>query len=82
MAITELCLTINDLADVTNPSGDAPMLSDWIVGALFTGTYTSLGSNVIGGTHALELDGQNTGCLFEFGASQDNYIFYYVLISR
>jgi len=82
----EVCLKINDLAGIDNPSDDAPQLREWIAAPDFVGTYTNSPVELVGGanatTEAPEVNGKVTGCVYEYSGGQDTYRFYYILIAR
>ncbi len=82
-----VCMQINRIQDITNTGNDAPQQTEVIEGSAYTGSYsTTVNSAFIGGTNAgvesTEAQGKAAGCIFEYGASQDKYHFYQVLISR
>lgn len=83
-----ICLQINKLQGITNPSGDAPRMREIIKGDAFTGTYVSAGinTNLIGGTNttneAPEVEGKAAGCVYEFGGAPAGYVYYQVLVTR
>lgn len=82
-----VCLQINKLQDITNPSDDAPRMLDVTEGDEFDGTFSStINANLIGGSDATneapEVDGKPAGCVFDFGGGQNEYFFYQVLIAR
>ncbi len=82
-----VCLQVNAIQKITNPSGDAPQQQEILDGETFTGTYSStINSRLIGGTDAVneapQLNGKSAGCLFEFGSGQNKYYFYQVLLAR
>ncbi len=82
-----ICLQINKIQGITNPSNDAPRQSEILEGSEFTGSYSSTINSVsIGGTNttneAPQVKGKEAGCVYEFGSSQNIYHFYQVLVSR
>ncbi len=82
-----ICLQINRIQGITNPSNDAPRQSEILEGLAFTGSYSStINSVYIGGTNASnespQVKEKSAGCVFEFGSSQNTYHFYQVLIAR
>ncbi len=82
-----VCLQINKIQGITNPSNDAPRQSEILEGSEFTGTYSAtINSVFIGGTNALnespQVKDKSAGCVFEFGSSQNIYHFYQILIPR
>ncbi len=82
-----VCLQINKIQGITNPSGDAPRVLELTYGSEFTGSYDSaVNTTIIGGTDAVneapQVAGKSAACVFEFGGGQDTYQFYQVLIPR
>ncbi len=82
-----VCLQINRVQGITNPSNDAPMQLEILEGSEYTGSYSAtVNSSSIGGTNTVnespQVKGKEAGCVFEFGSGQDTYFFYQVLISR
>ncbi len=82
-----VCLQINKIQGITNPSGDAPRLLELTYGSEYTGSYDSVvNSTILGGTNATneapQVTGKSAGCVFEFGGGQDTYQFYQILIPR
>lgn len=73
-----LCLKINDIVGITNPSGDAPLDTDGFSTEKFNGSYTQDGE--IGSS--LEFGGKLAGCFKDTKAEPDTYNFYQVLIAR
>jgi hypothetical protein len=74
----DVCIKVNDLMNVTNPSGVPPVDGDSDDTA-FAGVYTwtkSLGDEA----GSADLTGQRTGCFFDTAGTQ--YIFYGVLLGR
>lgn len=74
----DVCIEVNDLLGVTNPSGVPPVDGDSDATA-FAGVYTwakTLGDEV----GSADLSGQRTGCFFDTAGNQ--YIFYGVLLGR
>lgn len=81
-----VCLQINAIAHITNPSGDAPRQNEIYQGTGFDGTYTPLSGSYIGGTNAVnespQVAGKPAGCVYEFGGGQNTYYAYKVLLAR
>ena len=76
-----VCVAINDLLDIENPSDQPPIESGSHSGR-FTGVYSPAG-NILLGEVALELVGHKAGCYQDNGGfSEDAYIFYRTLIAR
>lgn len=82
-----ICLQINKIQGIDNPSGDAPKQNTVTEGDAYDGTFQSSGLNLfeIGGTdtsnEAPEVYGKQAGCVHEF-RSEDRYQFYHVLVAR
>ena len=83
----DVCLEINKIQGIANPSGDAPQQRWLLTGAAFTGPYsTTINADQIGGTDAIneapQLKGKAAGCFYEFGSGSPKYNFYQILIAR
>ncbi|MCB1651154.1 MAG: hypothetical protein KDI46_03790 [Alphaproteobacteria bacterium] len=81
-----LCLAVNDLIGIQNPSDDAPRLKEWLSGGIFTGTFGTPTADLVGGSNATneapQVNGKAGGCVFEFNGGQNTYHFYYILLAR
>ncbi|MBI1300750.1 MAG: hypothetical protein GC137_03735 [Alphaproteobacteria bacterium] len=82
-----VCLQINKIQGITNPSNDSPRMLDVTEGDEFDGTFSStINSNLIGGSDATneapQVAGKPAGCVYDFGGGQNQYYFYQVLIAR
>lgn len=82
-----VCLQVNTIQRITNPSGDAPQIEEVLDDEDYAGTLsTTLNARIFGGTDAVneapEVRGKPAGCIFEFGSGQNKYHFYQILISR
>lgn len=81
-----VCLQINAIEGITNPSGDAPQQNEVTNGTGFKGDYSAVNLSFIGGTNAAnespQVAGKTAGCVYEFGGGQNTYYFYYVLLGR
>lgn len=84
-----VCLQINSLQKITNPSNDAPRMRRVILGDEFDGSYVTSGLNtdLIGGTdstnEAPEVSGKSAACVYEFnGTPAPSYVYYQVLLER
>ena len=82
-----VCLQVNKIQGITNPSGAAPQQLEILEGSAYTGSYsTTINAVSLGGTNATneapQVKGKSAGCIFEFGSGQNNYFFYQVLIPR
>jgi len=76
-----VCVAINDLLGVENPSSNPPIENSSHSGR-FTGPYSPAG-NILLGNEALELVGQKAGCYQDnTGYSDEAYIFYRTLVAR
>lgn len=78
------CLQINNLNNITNPSGVPPEESYDETAPTFSGTYTAITDPELGETASgLPLVGHTTGCFKNTsGVWTNSYIFYHVLIAR
>ncbi len=84
-----VCLQINSLQKITNPSNDAPRMRRIITGDEFDGSYVTSGLNtdLIGGSNvtneAPEVAGKSAACIYEFnGTPSAGYVYYQVLLER
>lgn len=83
-----VCIEINKIQKITNPSEDAPQMNRIIEGDAFDGTFvtTGINSNQIGGSNATneapEVNGKSAACVYEFGGSPASYVYYQVLLER
>ena len=73
----EICIMINDLLDVDNPTGEPPVVAAFTTAPAFAGTY-SVPAHTIGATGALLA--QQAACLFDTNGA--DYVFYQILIPR
>lgn len=83
----DICLAINTLQDITNPSGDAPQQKVFETDTKYIGTITAGDTDaLIGGTNvtdqAPEVKGKSAACVYEFGGTGNTYYFYQVLLAR
>ena len=83
----DLCLAINKLQDITNPSGAAPQQKTFETGTKFTGSITAGDiESIIGGTDATDespqVERKSAGCIYEFGGGSNTHYFYQVLLPR
>ncbi|MFA5592528.1 MAG: hypothetical protein WC989_04360 [Micavibrio sp.] len=81
----DVCLTINDMLRVSNPSGSPPHEGGYCLGGghKFEGEYPACGNNPIGYSESA-LVGKRAGCRRSGNASSgaEQYSFYRVLIAR
>lgn len=82
-----LCLEINNIQKIPNPSGAPPKQQDFTEGTGFTGSFSADANNtLIGGsnpiTEAPQLKNKEAGCLKEYGNGQNNNFYYQVLLAR
>lgn len=81
----QTCLQVNALQDVDNPSEAPPRQNGVLLTPAFSGTFSAVNPNIIGGSNATnessQLKGKSTGCLYDFGAG-NHTVFYQVLIAR
>ncbi len=80
-----ICLQINKIQNITNPSNDAPRMLDILEGSAFTGAYSAtVNASSIGGTdvtdEAPQVKGKGAGCVYD--VTDDIYYFYQILIPR
>ena len=73
-----LCLQMNKMLGIANPSGDAPV-DDASPVARFAGSYASAAADNLIGNAAAGLAGQKSGCRKD---AAGDYYFYHVLIAR
>ncbi len=79
-----VCVQINELSGVTNPSGNPPQEDFDSTAAAFTGSFSAATDPEIGeGASGSNLERHATGC-FETtsGAWNGSYVFYHALLSR
>lgn len=82
-----ICLQVNKILGITNPSGALPQQYEFNHGSPYTGSFTANISNqYIGGAHAAnespQVRGQQAGCIYEFGGGQNTVYYYHVLLPR
>lgn len=73
------CLDINNLARVTNPSGEPP-IDDIGAAGEYKGNFNSAAGDDMIGDQATQLARHKTGC--HQNSADDKYFFYHVLIAR
>ncbi len=83
----DICIAINRIQDIENPSADAPRQLDFVDDTPYIGSYPNVGANaLIGGTNATneapQVRGKTSGCVYVFGGGRDTYHFYQALIIR
>lgn len=80
----QVCLQINNLSNITNPSGAAPEEDIDDSATVFTGAFTAIASPEIGDyATGTGLVGHTAGCFQDVAGSwRDSYIFYQVLYGR
>ncbi len=82
-----ICLQVNKILNITNPSDALPQQNEVDVGVEYTGSFTANTANeYIGGTNATnespQVRGQQAGCVYEFGSGQNNVFYYHALLPR
>lgn len=82
-----LCLQVNKILDIINPSGALPQQNAVDVGPEYTGSFTANAANeYIGGTNATneapQVRGQQAGCVYEFGGGSNTVFYYHALLPR
>ncbi|MDH5722867.1 MAG: hypothetical protein OEY94_06065, partial [Alphaproteobacteria bacterium] len=82
-----ICLQVNKILNITNPSGALPQQFEVDVGPAYTGSFSTNAANeYIGGANALnespQVRRQQAGCIYEFGTAQNNVFYYHVLLPR
>lgn len=82
-----ICLQVNKILGIDNPSNALPQQEEVAEGSEFTGSFTSNISNeYIGGINAInespQVRGYQAGCIYEFGSGQNNVFYYHALLPR
>lgn len=83
----DICIAINRIQDIENPSDDAPRQIDVSDDTEYTGAFPNVEPNaLIGGTNvsneAPQVRGKAAGCVYVFGGGANTYHFYQGLIIR
>lgn len=76
----DVCLALNSLLGISNPSGDAPTAASTVLpGNPYNGTFPAAAANAADNT---AFSGRKAGCVKNTAAAPDFYVFYSVLAAR
>ena len=82
-----ICLQVNKILGIENPSNALPQQSDVNHGSAYQGSFTNNPTNeYIGGTNAVtqspQVRGHQAGCVYEYGGGQNTVYYYHALLPR